>query len=486
MTNDECLRVLAALHIRGSVRGASMLLDVPRGTFQGRRKKVIEQFNTDPILRATWEAWLKDNHGKAPSECSLPGGGVSRAAAAPASTRPAMSPEEYEAEALLGEEMPQPEGGSSITREQELLTRNRVLERLVATYRNQAIDSKRVREEIFKLAESPLPEVEWLTEAPEGNREAFPGVPILFCSDWHWGEVVQPTEIGGVNSYNLDIARYRAHRLIETTITLLTKHMVNPEYPGIIFALGGDMVSGNIHDELAETNDMPIMPVLLDIAAHLEMAIRRLKSVFKRVFVPCTWGNHGRMHQKVRAKEHAYSSFDWLISMMVADKFKDDPDVVFHIPDGSDTLFSVYGHRYLLTHGNQFRGGDGMIGHLGPVIRGDHKKRSRNAQIEQEYDTLMIGHFHQLLQMRRVITNGSLIGYNEYAHANNFGFEPPQQALWLTHPDHGITISMPVLLDGRDYKSGRAKTGSWVAFEEVKPRFVPAPRAWDDLGAKAA
>lgn len=29
---------------------------------------------------------------------------------------------------------------------------------------------------------------------------------------------------------------------------------------------------------------------------------------------------------------------------------------------------------YLLTHGDQFRGGDGVIGALGPIIRGDHKK----------------------------------------------------------------------------------------------------------------
>jgi hypothetical protein len=43
--------------------------------------------------------------------------------------------------------------------------------------------------------------------------------------------------------------------------------------------------------------------------------------------------------------------------------------------------------------------------------------------------------------------NGSLKGYDEYAYTNNFPFEPPTQALWLTHPEFGITISMPVFVD---------------------------------------
>jgi hypothetical protein len=88
-----------------------------------------------------------------------------------------------------------------------------------------------------------------------------------------------------------------------------------------------------------------------------------------------------------------------------------------------------------------------MIGALGPIIRGDHKKRSRNGQIGQEYDTMILGHWHQLIQLRRLIVNGSLKGYDEYANNGNFGFEPPQQGLWITHPLYGITFQMPVYVD---------------------------------------
>ena len=72
---------------------------------------------------------------------------------------------------------------------------------------------------------------------------------------------------------------------------------------------------------------------------------------------------------------------------------------------------------------------------------------------------MIIGHWHQLIQLTRLIVNGSLKGYDEYAYSNNFGFEKPQQALWLTHPKHGITFSMPVHCD---HDSAAPKT-AWIS-----------------------
>jgi hypothetical protein len=102
----------------------------------------------------------------------------------------------------------------------------------------------------------------------------------------------------------------------------------------------------------------------------------------------------------------------------------------------------------LLTHGDRLgHGGDGLIGFLGPVTRGDHKRRSRNAQINQPYDTMICGHWHSYAHLSRLIVNGSLKGYDEYAFTEAFSFEVPQQALWITHHKHGMTYRMPVICD---------------------------------------
>lgn len=308
----------------------------------------------------------------------------------------------------------------------------------------QSADAAAIKEVIGGLREGveSYGSPKWL--APTEDRPSSPGVPTLFLSDFHWGEVVHPGQINNVNKFNLTIAASRLRYTVETAIKLC--RILDPKmaYPGIVAPLGGDMISGNIHEELQATNELNTMPTVLDLYGNLIAAIERLADEFGAVFLPCVTGNHGRDTHKIWAKDRHHTSFDWLLYQFLAKHFAADKRITFYIPDGSDAYYRVYDHRYLLTHGDQFRGGDGMIGALGPIIRGDHKKRSRNAQIDMEYDTLLMGHWHQYIHLRRLIVNGSLKGLDEYAYMGNFPFEPPTQSLWITHPQYGQTYRMPV------------------------------------------
>lgn len=279
------------------------------------------------------------------------------------------------------------------------------------------------------------------------KKSKAPGVPKLMLSDLHWGEQVHASQIGGVNSYNLAIARKRLRTVIETTIALCKILDPSMSYPGIVIPLGGDMVSGSIHDELAATNELNTMPTVLDLYSNLVPAVRLMADTFGHVFLPCVSGNHDRDTKKIWSKDRNHTSFGWLLYQFMAAAFADDKRVAFYIPDGADALYRIYGTRYLLTHGDQFRGGDGIIGALGPVTRGEQKKNTRNAAVGQEYDVMEFGHFHKRMLTARLRGNGSLKGYCEYAHSNNFGFEPPSQNFFVTHPDHGITFDAPVYAD---------------------------------------
>lgn len=343
--------------------------------------------------------------------------------------------------------------------------RIRALETELKFAKTESLDADYVRRKILGLRGDVdrLQAPDWVVRAKRTFGGA--GVPTLFASDFHWGESVDPRQIGGVNEFSMAIAHQRLRTMIEVTIDLLRNHITSQGgYPGIVLALGGDMVSGDIHEELQATNEAEIMKVVVDLYGALVWAIGALADEFGRVFVPAVSGNHGRNTHKIRAKGRNFTSFDWLLYVFLAKHFDGDSRVQFFVPDGPDALYSIYGHRYLLTHGDQFRGGDGMIGALGPIIRGDHRKRSRNSQIDMEYDTMLIGHWHQLIQLQRLIVNGSLKGYDEYAYSNNFGFEPPRQALWLTHPQHGITFSMPVQVER---PNADAVTSSWVSWKEA-------------------
>lgn len=294
-------------------------------------------------------------------------------------------------------------------------------------------------------------------------KPSSPGVPLLFLSDFHWGEVVHPSQINGVNKFNLAIAQERLKYTVETAIQLLTILDSKRDYPGIVVLFGGDFISGNIHDELTATNELNTMPTVMDLYGHLIAAIDRLAAVFGAVFIPCVSGNHGRDTRKIWGKDRHHTSFDWLLYRLLAKHFEADKRVTFFIPDSSDALFRIFTTRFLLTHGDQFRGGDSIIGALGPLTRGNQKKQARNQAIGAEFDVMLAGHWHQYIHLSRLIVNGSLKGYDEYAYQNNFGFEEPQQALFVVHPRHGITFRMPVNCQQRP----KPRVAEWVSANKM-------------------
>jgi len=319
----------------------------------------------------------------------------------------------------------------------------------------EAVNDRTIRSEIFKLSNVKYKTPKWLNDKKEINRNSSPGVPILILSDWHGGEVVNPKEIYNVNKYNLEIMEKRAKTLIETTVNLLKySNSLAPIYPGIVVPILGDMISGDIHEELRESNELPSIPTVVYMSNILIKCLDILIKEFNYVFVPCVTGNHGRNTLKMRAKQRAYTSYDWLLYQMLEShyslKYKDtESPIQFMIPLSPDQSFKVYNTKFLITHGDTLgKGGDGIIGAMGPIIRGDQKTRARNLQIGIPYDIMLLGHYHQLVWHSRFISNGSLVGYNCYAsNVLRAPFEPPKQALFIVHPDHNVTMKMDVLVE---------------------------------------
>jgi hypothetical protein len=327
----------------------------------------------------------------------------------------------------------------------------------------ESADDSHVRQAIFSLAESPGEVPDWVIDTHPASGSA--GIPMTIWSDWHWAEVVRPTEVSGLNEYNLVVAHDRVRRLVGRIVDLCFEHMVNPSYPGIVVCLGGDMISGEIHQELAESNELSTAPALMDLLGVLIWAIGVMAERFGRVFVPCVVGNHGRMTAKPRAKGRVHSSFEWILYQMLERHFLNDDRVRFMVPGEADAPFSVAGHRYLLTHGDSLgvKGGDSFIGLLGPIARGTIKLRVSEAQIGRDFDTLVMGHWHQALWLPGAVVNGTLKGYDEFARLFlRARYQPPTQLLWFVHPKHGSTFHIPVFVD-----ESRVADAPWVTWPEA-------------------
>ena len=72
-------------------------------------------------------------------------------------------------------------------------------------------------------------------------------------------------------------------------------------------------------------------------------------------------------------------------------------------------------------------------------------------RVREHFDTVVMGHWHQLIMApsQGLIVNGALKGLDEYAAISNFAPERPQQALWVTTPEHGVTFTAPVFVQDR-------------------------------------
>ena len=293
---------------------------------------------------------------------------------------------------------------------------------------------------------------------------------MLLLSDWHIGEVIFPNQIGGKNQFNMRIAEERLKTLARNTIDLLKNHTVNPNYPGIMLALGGDIVSGTIHEELQKSTDTPIMKAVNDAKNFIIGFVDTMLEHFPKVYIAGVVGNHGRTTRKPSMKNRVFENYEWLIYQIIADHYAakshtERKRVQCYIPDSADALIRIFNLTYNLTHGDQFRGGDAMIGHAGPLIRGDQRKRARQNQIGQDYDIMIGGHWHSTLVTPRLIFNPCLSGYDELAYLHNYPYEDPAQLLWLNHPVRGISKMHRVQLEEPKFQK---LTSKWVSYLDHK------------------
>jgi len=260
---------------------------------------------------------------------------------------------------------------------------------------------------------------------------------VLFLSDLQWGEVILLDAMDGLNSYNLDIARKRLMRWSAAVIDLLTHHWSGPPPDRVILILGGDLISGGIHLELAKTDELAPLPAVRDVAEHLRQAILSINTAIAcPLDVISLPGNHGRTTMRPESKEAATTSLDMLVSDFLEMGLRDQTDITFYAPPSPDALFSVYGWRILATHGDRIgsRGGHGFIGPAAVAARGFKKLVGDYAARGVHLDLVLIGHLHTALQLEEGFVNGCLPGPSEYSRDYRFRPRPATQLFLCVHP----------------------------------------------------
>lgn len=373
-------------------------------------------------------------------------------AAAPPDAAPSAKPERVRLDAT-------PESRRIVALEDEV---RRLKAALVAAHR-ETLDEETVRLLLGRLSAAPEEPPDWLVAAPVITGARTAEVPVVIWSDWHLGETVSRAETNGINAYDLDIASTRVRSLVESVVRLCRHHGPG-SYPGIVVNLLGDFVSGGLHAELAKTDAEEAIPAALRARDLLVWALERVIAEFGRVYVPCAAGNHGRNTLKPEFKRYVFKNYDWLIYQLLARHFHGRPEITFDIRTANEVRYRIFNQRYLAMHGDMLgvKGGDGIIGAIGPIMRGEVKTRGQAASSGRDYDILAIGHWHQELWLPRAIVANSLKGFDEFAkNALRAPPSEPSQPLWFVHPRRGITSRWNVKVEAPPTQ----EAAPWVSWE---------------------
>lgn len=315
----------------------------------------------------------------------------------------------------------------------------------------ETVSDLHATEQSLALFQAPIQRPPWLTPKKLAPRA---GTLLAVLSDTHYGEVVRPEEMGNYNKFDLAIAEQRTERFFRRLIRVARDYFAGVKYDGIVLALGGDLVSGDIHEELVQTNEISTNETVLWAVPRLAAGIEMLSKEFGQVHVASVPGNHGRDGKIPRYKGRSAHNADTLIAHLVARQFQGSANVTFDVPRSIDATFKIYDFTFALEHGEELQkkfAGNAEIGALGPLMRGTNRTKVQRAAEGTKIDYCIWAHFHQLLDLpgRGFIANGSLKGYDEYARGNKFQPEPPQQFVGIVDPVWGVTQKAPLILGDR-------------------------------------
>jgi hypothetical protein len=268
----------------------------------------------------------------------------------------------------------------------------------------------------------------------------------LLFSDTHASEVVSLEETMGMNAYDWPTMLGRMDSIADAIVS--HKAHFNGKIRRLNLWMLGDMLSGDIHEELAVTNDRPTAEAVVDFAYDVARWIEeRFLGEFHEVVIAGVPGNHPRASKKPAAKL-AHNNADWLTYKMLEALLRKQQGVSFQLRRGGFNTVRVAGRwNVLLMHGDGIR--TTMPGvPWGGVVRRITTLEAQFAKAKDPLDYVCLGHFHTANSLdgvhARTFLNGSVKGLDEYG-LKQFGSGRDASQLLLTfHRRRGWTGTLPL------------------------------------------
>lgn len=267
---------------------------------------------------------------------------------------------------------------------------------------------------------------------------------VIVASDWHIEEPVDASTVNYMNEFNLEIAERRIHRFMQNAAKLVNMFAKSSNLRNAVLALLGDFITGSIHEELAETNQLAPVEAAIAVKNYLISTIEYIleNTDLDSLTVVCKVGNHGRITKKCYNATELGNSLEYFVYDAIYHYYLNSDIVNVIVEDSYHTYLDVYDYTIRFHHGHRLSYNGGVGGLHIPVNKAI---ASWNRGIKADLD--VFGHWHQWVPTDTFICNPSLIGYNAYAIGIKAPFEPARQSFFLVDKRHGKTVVCPIFLE---------------------------------------
>jgi hypothetical protein len=327
----------------------------------------------------------------------------------------------------------------------------RMIDQATAGLRNKLAKAN----ERTALAERELSEIDGISEfvkalggdggavlpAFKPRKPSGTATGVICLNDWHGEERVEPQTINGLNEYSLEIAEQRIRNVASRTLHLLDAQRKLSNIKDLVVWIGGDIITGHIHEELAETSALSPTEACQwakgQLIGLLDYWLEYADT--KSITVVTSYGNHGRTTAKPRIATAAKHSFEWWMYHNLADIYqaRGDKRIQFKVEQGYHNWLDVQGKLVRFHHGDWLKYNGGVGGITIPVNK---SLNEWNKAKRADYD--IFGHWHQHLKHYRWCACNCMIGYAPYALSIKAEWSEPSQTFIVFDRDRPVPVSV--------------------------------------------
>lgn len=295
---------------------------------------------------------------------------------------------------------------------------------------NQEMITKILKQNIFKNQTVPI-----FSDKARHSEKA-----VLVLGDIHCGMVNRIFDRHTekmITTYNTKI-RHEEMKYLANSIFKIKKllyHSFNLNHL-IILNVGDNITNDRIFGGQLFHIDKCVGLQVLEMVADLSSFIKEMKKFFNKVTMVCMVGNHGRSQSEGKFDEPIENNYEYIMYKIIQKTFENDKAVEIIVPNTHFYIYRIYGHKYLLTHGDILRG----------FTRNTIERSIKDYIIahESDFDVFIMGHYHRIDKMtlsehNTALVNGCWISKDKFGFKVARQYSKPQQWLFGVSKKRAIT-----------------------------------------------